>query len=91
MNQLKHKLTLLALSTAVFLGSAADLLACPTCRDGIKSSGGDLVGAYQMSIVFMMAMPFLLLGGFSAYMYYEVRKARRQQSAPSEEHSGAAQ
>jgi hypothetical protein len=35
------------------------------------------VNAYGWSIVFMMSMPFLILGSLSAYFYYEVCKARR--------------
>ncbi|MCA9184766.1 MAG: hypothetical protein R3E01_24400 [Pirellulaceae bacterium] len=52
--------------------------ACPTCKNGLADSGngGDLVSGYFWSIVFMMSMPFLILGGLGTYLYLEVRRAR---------------
>jgi len=35
-----------------------------------------LVRGYFWSIVFMMSMPFLLLGSLSSYFYLLIRKAR---------------
>jgi hypothetical protein len=53
---------------------------CPTCKDGLAGdpSTSGMVQGYFFSIVFMMSMPFLILGGVSAYFYYEVRRARLQ-------------
>jgi hypothetical protein len=37
------------------------------------------------SILFMMAMPFVLLGSFGTYVYFQIRKARRtadEQASP---------
>jgi len=58
-------------------------LACPGCKDAIASqkNGGDLVSGFQYSIMFMMAMPFTLLGCFCGYMYWEVKKAKAAQEA----------
>lgn len=39
----------------------------------------NLVRGYFWSILFMMSMPFLIMGGLSTYFYYEVCKARRLQ------------
>ena len=55
-------------------------LACPTCKDSLTEN---YVQAYGMSIIFMMSMPFIIFGALSAYFYYEVRKARRQQAETS--------
>lgn len=54
------------------------VLACPTCKDGLSGdpATSGMVRGYFWSIVFMMSMPFLILGGISAYFYYEVRRAR---------------
>src|ERR1043165_3024577 len=55
--------------------------ACPMCQAALAShdaSHGDLVSAYMWSILFLMAMPFTLLTGFSGYMYLLVRRARAQ-------------
>ena len=53
--------------------------ACPTCKESISENGGNLVRGYQWSIIFMMSMPFLILGGLGTYFYLEIRRARRRQ------------
>jgi hypothetical protein len=63
----------------VLAAPAAD--ACPMCKNALGSGGGDIVNAYMWSILFMLSMPFTLLGGFSLYMWREVRKARQQAEA----------
>ena len=61
---------------------ADSLLACPTCKDNLAADpdAANLVRGYFWSILFMMSMPFLILGGLSSYFYWEVRKARAAQS-----------
>jgi heme/copper-type cytochrome/quinol oxidase subunit 2 len=65
----------------LFLADAA--LACPTCKENLAHSpnAANLVRGYFWSIMFMMSMPFLLLGGLTTYFYLEVRKARVAASA----------
>ena len=71
------------------LSTAATALACPTCKNAL--AGHDhIVQGYFWSILFMMSMPFLLLGSFTAYMYWEVRKARAQQAASRQANQPAA-
>ena len=69
-------------SLAVVCCTASVALACPSCRESLTScdapSGGDLVAGYFWSILFMMSMPFALLGTFSSYMYWHVRRAQNQ-------------
>ncbi|MBP86117.1 MAG: hypothetical protein CMJ64_05275 [Planctomycetaceae bacterium] len=62
---------------------------CPTCKDGLAGdpSTAAMVQGYFWSIVFMMSMPFLILGGISAYFYYEVRRARLQREQSDAEAS----
>ncbi|MCA9248001.1 MAG: hypothetical protein KDA42_12820 [Planctomycetales bacterium] len=79
---------LLALAVVLLYGSLAS--ACPTCANGM--AGDDphrqaMVEGYFYSILLMMAMPFLLIGGFSLYMYLEIRKARAKQLADLAEQS----
>ncbi|MFO0895863.1 MAG: hypothetical protein U0836_00420 [Pirellulales bacterium] len=68
---------------AVLLISAAlaqPALACPNCKDSFAEQGANgknLARGFYWSILFMMGAPFAILGGFSGYMYLEVRKARR--------------
>lgn len=68
---------------AGLLDSGAQIaLGCPSCKAALASNG-DLVKGFFWSILFMMAMPFTLLGTFSLYMYREVRRARAKSEPPS--------
>lgn len=69
----------LVTTCAIFSSSA---IACPGCKEALASEGhGNIVQGYFWSILFMMAMPFALVGAFSGYMYLEVRRARGRQAA----------
>lgn len=59
--------------------------ACPTCKEGLNEDGANLVRGYFWSIMFMMSMPFVILGGLSTMFYLDVRRARRRQ----QQHAGA--
>ena len=78
-----RRLLIPAVSLAVVCLFASVATACPSCRAALASgdtqSGGDLVAGYFWSILFMMSMPFTLLGTFSGYMYWQVRRARDEQ------------
>lgn len=79
-----HLLLSAAVLSIVML-AATDAWACPMCKAALGSSGrnhGDLVGGFFWSILFMLSMPFLILGGLSAYMYRLVRQARRTAAPP---------
>jgi hypothetical protein len=86
---------LLALTlTALVLLPATSASACPMCKAALANSqgGGDLVSGFFWSILFMMAMPFTILGSFSGYMYWQVRRARasRADCSPPGQSDGAA-
>lgn len=69
---------------AIILMTAADVLACPTCKDGIAESDPTSQAqarGYFYSILFMMAMPFVLIGTFGGAAYLSIRRAREEQSA----------
>jgi len=56
--------------------------ACPTCKEAL--SEGDLAGrkmaeGFFYSILFMMSMPFAILGTFGGAAYFSIRRARKQQ------------
>jgi hypothetical protein len=75
-----------ALALAVCLSLASDAaLACPTCKDQLAHdpSAANIARGYAISIVFMLAMPPLILTGLGSYFYWEVRKARRTQALPA--------
>ena len=58
-------------------------LGCPTCKNSLAGDPAHsaMVRGYFWSIMFLMSMPFLILGGVSAYFYYEIRRARARQAA----------
>ena len=55
--------------------------ACPGCKQALATAEGEqanMVNGYYWSILFMLSMPFTLLGLFAGSMYLAVRKARKQ-------------
>jgi len=71
-----------ALAVALLVFGAQHALACPSCGQALESqNNGNLVAGYQWSILFMMGMPFTLFSLFSAYMYWEICRARAAQAA----------
>ena len=61
-----------------------DASACPTCKAALASHDGqqgDIVGGFMWSILFMMGMPFFILGSLSGLFYWQVRRARMMQLA----------
>ena len=76
------RIIMFAIILAVITASAAS--ACPTCKQGLNEHGGNLIRGYFWSIIFMMSMPFLILGGLSTMFYFDVRRARRRQSELAE-------
>lgn len=66
----------IALSCLLWLAGTAS--ACPTCRDGLAQDAAhaNLVQGYFWSILFMMAMPFVLFFSLGTYFYLSIRKAR---------------
>jgi hypothetical protein len=85
MNRLVRLLSIalpLAVAALVLL-ACETTLACPTCKDNLAHdpAAANLARGYYYSILFMLSMPPLILGGLSAYFYWEVRKARARQDA----------
>lgn len=68
-----------AIAIVLVLATTAD--ACPTCKDGIAESDPatrSMAAGYFYSILFMMSMPFILLGTLGSFAYLSVRKAKRE-------------
>jgi len=76
-----RKIILFGLTLMAVMLSAAIATACPTCKDSLAHdpASANLARGYAYSILFMLSMPPLILGGLSAYFYWEVRKARARQ------------
>lgn len=62
------------------LALPAAVQACPSCKAALASQEGgqgNLVQGFFWSILFLLSMPAMIVGGLSTYMYTLVRKARR--------------
>jgi heme/copper-type cytochrome/quinol oxidase subunit 2 len=57
--------------------------ACPTCKDGLAGDpeAAGLARGIYYSILFMLAMPALILTGLGSLFYFEIRRARKRQLA----------
>jgi hypothetical protein len=54
--------------------------ACPTCKDAIAQNDPQhqaMVKGYFYSILFMMSMPFLVVGTFGGMAYLSIKRAQR--------------
>ena len=83
--QARTLLRITALLVAVMLvaWTAGDAVACPTCKDGLAENDPStqaMAAGYFYSILFMMSMPFLIIGTFGSFAYLSVRKARDQEA-----------
>ena len=81
-----RRVAAIAVVVILVLLAAGTATACPTCAEGMANdeAGQRLMSGYFWSILFMMGMPFLLLGSFSGYMYLEIRRARAKQDESDE-------
>ena len=71
-------LTLIYVLTAAAM-FASPLSACPTCKGSLHENG--VATGYAISILFMMAMPFLI-SAFWAVMIYRMRKQMMIEISP---------
>jgi len=78
---------LLAMILALVLLIASVAAACPTCKEGLAQNdphGQSIAAGYYYSILFMMAMPYAILGTFGSLAYLSIRRARIQQQSADE-------
>ena len=55
--------------------------ACPSCQAALGEGGqGDLARGIYYSILFMMSMPFAIVGTFGGLMYRAVKREQRRQA-----------
>jgi heme/copper-type cytochrome/quinol oxidase subunit 2 len=67
----------LAMLFVVALVTVAE--ACPGCAEAQAGQGANranIVRGYFWSIVFMMSMPFLIVGSFGTYVYVQYKKQK---------------
>ena len=70
-----------AIVLALVLLIATVAAACPTCKEGLAQNdphGQSLAAGYAYSVLFMMSMPYIVLGTFASAAYYSIRRARPQ-------------
>jgi uncharacterized paraquat-inducible protein A len=74
---------LIALAIALVLLIASVAAACPNCKEGLAQNdpqGESIAAGYYYSILFMMAMPFTVLGTFGGLAYLSIRRARQAET-----------
>lgn len=86
------RLAAVAMAMAAVLLLLAPLAeACPNCKNAISENSTEqaqVVQGYFWSILFMMSMPFLILGTFSSCMYVSVRRAKKRKAEVANTPSG---
>ena len=58
-------------------------MACPTCKEGLDQSDPQhksLAAGFYYSILFMMSMPYLILGSFGYLAFVSIRRAKAAQA-----------
>ena len=76
-------LTRVVITAACFLfvlGVANSASACPSCQQALGADGsqGDLARGIYYSILFMMSMPFAIVGTFGCMAYRAVKREQRR-------------
>lgn len=72
----------LVAALVLFGPAATELLACPMCKAANDAAGQARTHAYFVSILFMLAMPFALLGGFGLLFWHTARKGAAATNDP---------
>jgi hypothetical protein len=77
---------LIAMAILLGLLFATVAAACPTCKEGLAQNdpqGQSMAAGYYYSILFMMSMPFAILGTFGSLAYFSIRRARQSGRLPN--------
>jgi hypothetical protein len=83
---MRAALACVVMALALF-AAPATAEACPTCKDAIAENDPkhqQMVKGYFYSILFMMSMPFVVVGTFGGMAYLSIKRAR-QNSAGEED------
>jgi hypothetical protein len=80
---------MLAVCLFFVFGTASVASACPSCQQAIGQDGsqGDLARGLYYSILFMMSMPFAIVGTFAGLAYRAVKREQRRQADADHVHS----
>lgn len=69
-----------AIVLALVLLIASVAAACPTCKEGLAQNdphGRAIAAGFYYSILFMMSVPYIVLGTVGSLAYLSIRRARR--------------
>ena len=65
----------LFIAVAILVSDSPALAQCAMCQ-GASAAGSDGGAVYNRSTLFMLCVPYLLLGGVAGYVVYAFRRAR---------------
>jgi hypothetical protein len=80
-----RRLVLALTLTVLTVVQAQAAFACPGCKEATSQQGNDLARGFSYSILFMMPIPFLIVGSFGGYAYYVTRQRQRAQATRDHE------
>ena len=71
-----------AIAMVLVLGVCSSASACPSCQAALggDEAQGDLARGIYYSILFMMSMPFAIVGTFGTLAYRAVKREQRRQA-----------
>jgi hypothetical protein len=74
------RIVMVSVCFLVVMSIAATASACPSCKQALGSDGsqGDLARGIYYSILFMMSMPFAIVGSFGFMAYRAVKREQRR-------------
>ena len=79
---------LVAILAAVLAAGGGSIRAqCAMC-EGSSAAGADGGAAYNSSTLFMLAVPYLLLGGIGGYVVWSFRRPRRTPPRAEDDSAG---
>ena len=71
----------IAIVWGMLLASAGPALAqCAMCGTALQDQDGPLQRGIFWSVVFLISLPYSIVGGFIAYLYWRSRKVRSQET-----------
>jgi hypothetical protein len=71
-----------AASLALVVSTQAAVWACPGCKEATSDQSLNLAKGFSYSILFMMPIPFIIVGGFGGYVYYTMKRRDARQAGP---------
>jgi hypothetical protein len=77
------RLILPAAALVVVVGACSVASACPSCQAALAGdeAQGDLARGIYYSILFMMSMPFAIVGTFGTLAYRTIKREQRKRDA----------